>query len=123
MRDKLRNPADHSDKELYTIHYRENTISDLYARCVKEGEEKWPLREASVDDEYDVARSEEFFELVRMNKGFKLSYRIYRDCKPFQIKTASRDQCLCIRVPSRGFAQLLEGTTRTNWYQVHVSPS
>ena len=96
MRDKLRNPADRSDKELYTVHFRENTISDLHKRCLKEGGEKWPEREASSGDEYDVASPEEFFELIRMNKGFKLSERIYRDCKPFQIKMASRDQCMCI---------------------------
>ena len=96
MRDKLRNPKDRSDEELCTIHFRENPISDLHKDCVKQGEEKWPEREAASSDEYVVGSPEEFFELLRMNKGFKLSERVYRDCKPFQIRLASRDQCLCI---------------------------
>ena len=95
MRDKLRNPKDQSDEELYTIHYRETTIKDLYKDCVEQGEAKWPPKEASIDD-FDGASPEDYFEHVRIQKGFKLSERIYRDHKPFQIRMASRDQCMCI---------------------------
>ena len=96
MRDKLRNPNDRSDEEVYTIHYRETTISTLHKDCVEQGTEKWPKMDPCSDDEYDVASTEEFFELVRVRQGFQVSYRVYSDCKPFQIRTAKRDQCLCI---------------------------
>ena len=45
MRDKLRNPKDRSDKELYTVHFRENTISELHKACVKAGSKKWPYQD------------------------------------------------------------------------------
>jgi hypothetical protein len=94
MRDKLRNPKDRSDKELYTIHYRENTIVELHEDCLKEGLNKWPVLGITPDD-FLVFPDDEWEDL-RARSGFQMSQRIYRDCKPFQIKIASRDQCLCI---------------------------
>ena len=43
MRDKLKNPKDRSDKEVYTIHFREKLIKDLYTDCLVKGKEKWHL--------------------------------------------------------------------------------
>ena len=61
MRDKLRNPKDRGDKELYTIHYRENPIGELYKDCVKHGEAKWPPLNQSdflvfPDDDFETVR-------------------------------------------------------------------
>ena len=92
MRDKLRNPKDRSDKELYTIHYREQPIHELYKDCVEQGLEKWSAQDAADFLAFPDDDSEE----VRVRSGFKVSERVYRDCKPFHIRTATRDQCLCI---------------------------
>ena len=92
MRDKLRNPKDRSDKELYTVHFREHTIKELHTECQREGLEKWPVQ----DPEDFLVFPDDDFETIRVRSGFKVSERIYRDCKPFQIRMATRDQCLCI---------------------------
>ena len=87
MRDKLRNPKDRSDPELYTIHFRERLISDLYEDCVSKGQADWPALSSDSDDDLEAAR---------LKQGFKVSERVYRDQKPFNIREAKRDQCLCI---------------------------
>ena len=87
MRDKLKNPKDRSDKEVYTIHFREKLIKDLYTDCLVKGKEKWPVLDPNDGDGEDV---------VRLKEGFQLSDRVYRDEKPFFIREARRDQCLCI---------------------------
>ena len=87
MRDELRNPKDRSDKEVYTIHFRERLIKDLHHDCVHKGKCEWPVLSSDSDDDADAAR---------LKKGFKVSERTYRDQKPFFIRKAKRDQCLCI---------------------------
>ena len=92
MRDKLRNPKDRSAKELYTIHFREHPIHEMHKDCVQQGVEKWPI----YDPDDFLIFDDDDFEDIRVRSGFKVSQRVYRDRKPFQIRTTARDQCLCI---------------------------
>ena len=87
MRDKMRHPKDRSDPELYDIYYRERMIADLYKGCSKDGLVEHPVQ--PIEDTDDL-------ETRKVKKGFKVSERVFRDEKPFNIKDAKREQCLCI---------------------------
>jgi hypothetical protein len=87
MRDKMRNPKDRSDLELYDIYFRERLIQDLYSGCMEEGLEAWPETGIFADDDIDTHHIKE---------GFDVSERVFRDERPFNVKDTTRDQCLCI---------------------------
>ena len=71
MRDELRNPKDRSDPQTYRVHFQEDRTVDLLDRVFEAGN-----REYGCD--------------------FKLSMKTFRKFKPFQVRKARDESCVCI---------------------------
>jgi hypothetical protein len=78
--DSLRNPHDHSDTQIYRIHWLEQKIEDVVDKINSMGRVKFPD-----NFEYDDG----------IPRKFHLSWKVVVALRHFSVKDASFDACLC----------------------------
>ena len=70
-KDSIRDPKNRADKSRYRIHWKEDNVDVLYQKCLPAGKEE-------------------------LSTDFHISAKQFREVKPFQVKSAGRDVCMCI---------------------------
>jgi hypothetical protein len=70
-KDSIRHPHNRADKTSYRIHYMEERLSDIHKKVIVEGKKVY-------------------------GNEFHMSHIFTAQCKPFWVKDATREVCLCI---------------------------
>ena len=90
--DSLCNPCDKNDKVLYRVHWLEVRIGDIHDLILAEGKRKFnkpaTAAVAATDDSPAIAAQPEVI--------FKWSWWYTTKVKPFFVKPAGREVCVCV---------------------------
>ena len=87
MTDELKNPKDRSDPQLYRVHFQEDRTEDILDRIFETGVQKFG---------------------VHGPQGFHLSMTTLLKYKPFQIRRARAETCVCVHHLNLKWAKMVQ---------------